>query len=181
MFIKFALGIFYILSVVYHKRVNEFVDIFYRKYSFEVTNRFFVWALAIPFLLFVICFIWLSVRKIYKVLSLLSIIILPVIGQYLVLFVSNVEVIHYIQYAIISFIILKISNNLWYSFFSSTVLGVIDEMYQYFVLYVGNPSAYVDYNDMIMNAHGSLIGISIFILLEYRFKGLEFLGAFKNT
>lgn len=163
--LRILLVLFYVFSVLFHKRVNEFIDIFYKKFSFYNTNRFFIYSLILPFIAFVLFLVLYNIRSFKRSLSYLAIVLIPVAVYYPLLFVSNVEFIHYIQYAFISFLLLRISGNIWYSFSTSIVLGIIDETYQYFVLYAGMPSVYLDYNDMLLNIHGSVTGIIIFLIL----------------
>ncbi len=165
MFIKISFAIFYFLSVVFHKRVNEFVDIFYKLYSFEKTDRFFIYLLIVPLVIVLIGLVIFSVRDFFKALICILILILPVGLYYVLLFVSNVEAIHYIQYLIISVLLMKISGSIYYTFFASSILGIIDEAYQYFVLYAIRPHIYLDYNDMILNVHGAVIGIIVSLLV----------------
>ncbi len=164
--LRILLATFYVFSVLFHRRVNEFIDIFYRKFSFETTNRFFIYSLILPFIAVVLFFFLYNVKSFRKSLSYLAIVLIPVAVYYPLFFVSNVEFVHYVQYAFISFLLLKISGNIWYSFSTSIILGVIDEAYQYFVLYAGRPSVYLDYNDMLLNIHGVITGIIIFLILS---------------
>ncbi|MGB9601029.1 MAG: hypothetical protein ACPL7I_10790, partial [Myxococcota bacterium] len=161
-----TLLIFYLSSVIFHRRVNEFIDIFYKKYSFESTNRFFIFSLIIPLIVIIILFFYKALRSDKRSLIItLSLVITPLLLFYYILFVSNVEAVHYFQYAIIAVMIFKISDNLLYSFVASTILGVVDEAYQYYVLYAGVKGLYLDYNDMLFNVHGAIIGLVFYLIV----------------
>lgn len=167
MFFRIALAIFYICSVLFHKKVNEFIDIFYKKYSFEATNRFFIYTLILPLVIGIIFFLYTALRRDRKNFFVaMGIILLPVAIYYFLFFVSNVEAVHYFQYAIVSFLIYKISHSIFYSFITSTILGIIDEGYQFYVLYAGRSGVYLDYNDMLFNIHGTMIGIVFYMMFS---------------
>ncbi|MCX7957476.1 MAG: hypothetical protein N3B13_00320 [Deltaproteobacteria bacterium] len=166
--LRILLTIFYCMTVLFHRRVNEFVDIFYKKYSFDITNRFFVYSIIIPLIAFIFIFLWYHLQKFRKIIFVFSLVVIPQILQYRLLFVSNIEAIHYVQYAFISFILIKMSGSIWYSFFASSVLGVIDESYQFLVLYAGHPGVYLDYNDMLLNVHGAIIGILLYVIIDLK-------------
>ncbi len=165
--LKSSLFFFYISTVFFHRQVNELVDIFYKRYSFGATNRAIVFILVLPFVISLIIFFILSFKKdVRRLIVSLSVIFLPMTVYYYFLFVSNVETIHYIQYTIISFLLMKMRVGIWYTFFAALVLGFIDEWYQYSVLYADRADVYLDFNDILLNLHGALIGILIYTLVN---------------
>ncbi len=171
---KIFLTLFYLFTVFFHRKVNEFVDIFYKKYSFDTTNRFFIYSLILPILIAIVLVFYKFIKNnINRVISLVLILI-PMAFYYWLLFVSNVEVIHYVQYSFISYLMMRITDGIWYSFTGSFILGFFDEWYQYYVLYEGEKGIYLDYNDMILNLHGALIGILIFLIINRRIFYSEF-------
>lgn len=164
---RLFLIVFYLYSAFYHKRINDFIDIFYKKYSFALTNRIFLFILVCPFVLSLIVFLIFLLRRNIKALVLSILIsLMPILIYYFLFFVSNIEAIHYIQYAIVAFLLMNISKNPFYSFLGTLILGVVDECYQYFVLYKGQSGVYLDFNDMLFNIHGALIGILVHFLIN---------------
>lgn len=74
------------------------------------------------------------------------------------LLVVHSEIIHFPQYAILALLLFPIIKNLPETLFLTIVLGLIDECYQYFVL-APQKTAYLDFNDMWLNALGGGLGI----------------------
>jgi hypothetical protein len=165
MLLKVEIIIYYLATVFGHKGVNEFVDILYKRFSYSGMDRVFMYLFAF---LFLITFLWFMLRNIKRVgrgLTIsLSLLILPIIVYYFLFFVSSVEAIHFVQYAILSAAFLRVYPSVSYVFISTSILGVVDEMYQYFVLYRGTNDAYLDYNDMLFNIHGCVIGLVLSLI-----------------
>ena len=79
-----------------------------------------------------------------------------------VLLVVNIELIHALQYGILAVLIFPISWKLSYAMFYATLIGYVDELYQYQWLYPERES-YFDFNDIITNQ----LGMGLFLLLLY--------------
>jgi len=84
-----------------------------------------------------------------------------------VLFVLNVEAIHFIQYGIFAIICFQINRSYWKTMFWSVMAGVADELYQYLYL-APLKSEYYDFNDVIINAVGAGIGLVLVRVLNPR-------------
>ncbi len=82
-----------------------------------------------------------------------------------VLFVLNVEAIHFVQYAIFAIICFQISNSYFKTMFWSMVAGAIDELYQYVYL-APKRVDYYDFNDVLINGVGAGIGLIIIRSIE---------------
>ena len=79
--------------------------------------------------------------------------ILAMILALFTMMVVNMEAIHYLQYAILAVLIFPLVQRYEDAFIGATILGMVDEMYQYLVL---NPSfKYFDFNDIILNMLGA--------------------------
>lgn len=82
--------------------------------------------------------------------------------SYHTLLVVNVESIHFFQYALLALPFYALTGSYGQSILWITLLGAIDEGYQYFFLY---PDwKYLDFNDIILNLLGGAAGL-MFILL----------------
>jgi hypothetical protein len=79
------------------------------------------------------------------------------------LLVSNVELIHYPQFALLAGLILATGLGAETAWVLTTVAGIADEVYQYLVLYAGVPNIYLDYNDMVLNAIGAAYAVCLFV------------------
>lgn len=69
----------------------------------------------------------------------------------------KVELIHFLQYALIGFLIVPLVKNLSTALYLGIWLGCVDELYQY----VGLVKLYFDYNDVILNIIGTAFGVLI--------------------
>jgi len=74
------------------------------------------------------------------------------------LFVINIEVIHYPQYAILSILLFPLIKNFNSTLIWTTIAGAVDEGYQYFYL-APNDTGYYDFNDVITDLIGASFGL----------------------
>ncbi|RMG00576.1 MAG: VanZ family protein [Nitrospirae bacterium] len=82
--------------------------------------------------------------------------------SYHTLLVVNVESIHFFQYALLAIPFYALTGSYGQSILLITILGAIDEGYQYFFLY---PDwKYLDFNDIILNLLGGAAGLMLILL-----------------
>lgn len=79
---------------------------------------------------------------------------------YRYLLVVHSEIMHYPQYAVIGFLLFLVLRNYPEALFMTILLGSLDEGYQYFSL-APEKTAYLDMNDMLLNAIGAAFGLLI--------------------
>lgn len=79
---------------------------------------------------------------------------------YLVLFVVNVEAIHFLQYAIFVILCFPLVNNYSESLIWATIAGAVDEGYQFFYL-APERTPHFDWNDIIINLIGAALGLIV--------------------
>jgi hypothetical protein len=84
------------------------------------------------------------------------------------LMVANIENIHYPQYALMVFMLWRGGLSVEASFLGATVLGALDEGYQFLFLPYGRPT-YFDWNDIVLNALGAAFGV--LLIQPYRRPG----------
>jgi len=77
-----------------------------------------------------------------------------------VLFVINIEVVHFFQYAVFALLCYPLTLNYNQSLIISTLAGALDEAYQYFYL-APQRTNYFDFNDVIINLIGVAFGLVI--------------------
>ena len=75
-----------------------------------------------------------------------------------VLMVVNVEIIHYVQYAILAILLFPLAQNYQLTLLYTTIFGAIDEAYQYLVL-APEKSNYYDFNDVFIDMIGATLGL----------------------
>jgi hypothetical protein len=84
------------------------------------------------------------------------------------LLVSNVELIHFPQFALLAGLILATGLGPEATWLLASAAGIADEVYQYLVLYAGVPNIYLDYNDMVLNAIGAGYAVCLFVAARGR-------------
>tara|TARA_Y100000385_G_C13100310_1_gene644104 strand:- start:1733 stop:2530 length:798 start_codon:yes stop_codon:yes gene_type:complete len=76
------------------------------------------------------------------------------------LFVINIEVVHFPQYAFFALLIFPLVKRYQSALIWATLAGIIDEAYQYFYL-APNDTGYYDFNDVLTNLVGASFGLII--------------------
>lgn len=71
------------------------------------------------------------------------------------LLVSNIELIHFPQFALIAGLLIVAGLPPELAWLGGVTAGIIDETYQHLVVYAGMPNVYWDVNDMLLNAIGA--------------------------
>lgn len=75
------------------------------------------------------------------------------------LIIVNVEIIHFVQYAILAILFFPLLNGFLLTLFLCMILGFIDEGYQFYCLPVR--TSYFDFNDVVLDFIGAGFGLSI--------------------
>jgi hypothetical protein len=78
------------------------------------------------------------------------------------LLVSNVELIHFPQFALIGALASAAGLPAPAAWSVATAAGVLDETYQHLVIYRDVAGTYFDYNDIVLNALGATWGVLLF-------------------
>jgi len=159
--VKFAaiLIIYYLAVVIPHEYVGAFLaSIFLPNY-----RTAYNWVMLIGVFLIIAGVALAVVRSVRKSdITLLSWyfmvnIILAIICVN-VLFVLNVEVVHFVQYAIFAFICFRVTDSYHATAIISIFAGAGDELFQYIVL-TPDTNMYYDFNDVVINAVGVGFGL----------------------
>lgn len=93
--------------------------------------------------------------------TLLGLTVLTVASQRWLL-VTNIELIHFPQFALIAVLLLMAGAEPRVAWLGGTVAGLFDETYQHLVLYAGVPNTYFDINDILLNSIGAAWGVCLF-------------------
>lgn len=75
-----------------------------------------------------------------------------------VIIIVNIEIIHFIQYALLGILLFPLIKNYFATIAMITLLGAIDEAYQYYYLSPQRTN-YYDFNDVILNLLGGAMGM----------------------
>ena len=158
----FVLLVYYLLVVLPHEKVGITIAGIFENQSRENYNLI---VLIIALVLFVTVFSFV-IRKVIShpqkkfLILYFSITLLFVVLCFNILFVVNVEFIHFVQYAVFAILCYPLINNYLQSLIFATIAGAFDEAYQYFYL-SPHRTDYYDWNDVIINLIGAAIGILI--------------------
>lgn len=157
----------YFLGLVYfHEGATIVAD--WLKY--KLTLRYYNLTLLLSGLVFSFAtgyYLWRRIMKHREYRILFQWFLITILAMILALFtmmVVNMEAIHYLQYAILAVLIFPLVQRYEDAFIGATILGMVDEMYQYLVL---NPSfKYFDFNDIILNMLGAGAGLVVMAVVS---------------
>lgn len=107
-------------------------------------------------------YLWRKIRKGRGYRVILQWFLITVLAMFLAiltLMVTNMEAIHFLQYSILAVLIFPLVQRYEDALISATILGMVDEVYQYLVL---NPTfKYFDFNDIVLNILGAGAGLLV--------------------
>lgn len=160
---------YFIATVVFHRQIANFSLHIEKKLSFKTYNQLLG---LITISIFVI-FAGLILNKVRKdedpafKFAFLSITILLLIGAHFAVLAVNVEYIHLLHYIILTFFVFSLTLRFGETIFWVTLLGAVDEVFQYYVVWPGQ--TYMDFNDIIYDMLGGVIAV-IFIYFSLNIK-----------
>ena len=137
---------------------NQILKLFenFSRQSYQMATLF----IALLFITAYLFYLYRLLRNNYTFLAVSSLIILLTLTalSYPLLIIHYIEAIHYLQYAILAFLLFPLFRNYYKLLFWGLVFSFFDEGYQYFYL---NPDGtiYFDFNDIILNQLGLVYGL----------------------
>lgn len=155
------LGIYYLLAVLPHEQVGVFISKNVRKpIGLEAYDRMMLQIAIGGLLLYGIVVIWNIIKKPKQYLTLFYLIanICFASASVYALFVLNIEAIHFFQYGLLALLLFPLLRSYSATMFWGTLLGAIDEAYQYFYL-SPDRTDYFDFNDVILDLIGVAFGL----------------------
>jgi len=154
---------YFLLVVLPHLVVGKFIMGTMKHLSLPDLNST-VLLIVLPFFLFFLFLLFRNIikgeekkRKWFYLLATVGLIILV----YNTLFVLATESAHFPQYALMAVLLFPLTWNYNATLFWATLLGAVDEAYQYFYL-APHATTYFDFNDVITDLLGAVLGL-IFI------------------
>jgi hypothetical protein len=157
----------YFCIVAFHELVTELAirmrnAIGRDKYNDYLTYSFLL--LLLPFIA-ILFYHSLRSRQKYLKLALSFIIVAMIVFSFRFLMVYSIEAIHFVEYALLAVILLPVLRSYRETVFWITILGILDELFQYHFL---TPNfEYFDFNDITLN----LLGAGAGVLLVFVFGG----------
>jgi hypothetical protein len=95
-----------------------------------------------------------------------------IIASIFLLVTKSLEGIHFLQYAVLAFLLFPLIKNYWETIYWATILGIADEALQYWGLI--RHWNYYDFNDVVLNLLGAALGVSILMLHDFSVRKLIF-------
>jgi hypothetical protein len=171
LFAAVTAGLYFAAVVLCHQEVSKIVEWMNERLSFKVTNNLMLEVSIVITLIFAVLTI-IGIRNgehKHLQIALWLFTAALVVVSYKMLIIFNVENIHYLQYALLTVPVFAIVTRYGETVFWVTLLGALDEAYQYFVLYPDRKEFYFDFNDIVLNLVGAGIGVAfIYTLLNVK-------------
>lgn len=154
------LSIYYLMVVLPHEQVGQFVVWVFKeatRATYQITVAVLGSGIFLVFLFYIFQNIKHLAEKRILYLYLFTTVTFMLIS-FKTLIIHNIEIIHYAQYAILILFLYPLTKTMISSLFWATILGALDEAYQYLYL-APNRTDYFDFNDIILDLLGAAFGI----------------------
>ena len=143
-----------------HLPISDFFDGIARRYGFveyDTATRAVFFAAGLGAL----AWLWTGPVKVRGVSRrALAVLLVLVAVAHSLLVVNGIEAIHYPQYALLAWVIAGARWNAETTWAATTVLGAVDEAWQWQMLPRAQPG-YFDWNDVVLNAIGAALGLIV--------------------
>jgi hypothetical protein len=153
--------IYFIAVVLPHKRFGTFLnEQVFKGITRDQYNQMVLFAALILLAAFTIIFLKNSATKPFKkrLWAYMALNIILAALTINILFVINIEVIHFPQYACFAILCFPLLGNYHQALIWATIAGSVDEAYQYFYL-APKDTSYYDFNDVVTNLIGAVFGL----------------------
>lgn len=169
--------IVYFSIVTFHDEITQLAVQIRKAIGRDQYNAYLSFFFLFLLLLFIAWLGWnanLSYRKKLKFFLLISITVL-MLSSFRLLMTYNIEAIHFVEYAILAILLLPLLRSYGETVFWATILGLLDELFQYFFLVP--EFGYFDFNDNVLNLLGAGAGaIMAFIFNEHAIRIKKIIG-----
>lgn len=161
--------IYYIAVVVLHDEVGAMINGSFDSITRDSYNNIILVATILGG-----CVMGILLFKRYKVhprrqlLTLLLVYsLVAIVTSFSILFVINIEAIHFVQYAILAILIYPLTQSATATMILGTIAGAVDELYQYLV--IDTSAKYYDFNDVFLDSVGLGLGLLCIAILGMAF------------
>ena len=155
----------YFCIVTFHDEVTTLVIKIRNSLGLELFNSYLAYGFLALLIFILIIFFYQSLKSRQKILkSVLSLIVSAMmIISFRLLMVYNIEAIHFVEYMLVAIILLPVIRSYGETVFWVTILGMLDELFQY--RFLTPDFEYFDFNDSTLNLLGAGAGaLLIFVL-----------------
>lgn len=158
--------IYYLLVVLPHEEVGKWIAKTLDQPFGRDTYNLIVLSIGIIGFIGYFYVIWNGTKIIKegakKLWTKLFVTLLLIIACINILMVVNVEIIHFVQYAVFALLAFPLFHTYRETLFWATVAGAIDEVYQYLIL-APQRTDYYDFNDVLIDMIGAVLGLLILV------------------
>ncbi|MCF8230124.1 MAG: hypothetical protein K9G58_10580 [Bacteroidales bacterium] len=150
--------LYYLLVVLPHEWFGKQITAVFDEVGRETYQAVMLGIALLFILLYFVAIRKLLIKRkdVISYVSLLVLLILTVISYPLII-IHYIEAIHFLQYAILGFLLFPLLRNYYQAIFWGLMLGFLDEGYQHF--YLDPKSPYFDFNDIVLNQIGLAWGL----------------------
>lgn len=158
--------LYFAATVLLHEKVSKISVWLQKSLTLKLYNTLitiFSISVAIFFSIYPLLKFKKAEREVLKVFYLFFAFLLAVVS-YNTLIASNIEAIHFPQYAFLTLPVFALTMSFSETLLSVSLLGALDEAYQYFIF---KNWTYFDFNDILLNVIGGCLGVAfLFIVLN---------------
>ncbi len=153
-----------IANLFLHKPISDVFDALYSRVGrrwYEIISIALIGALCVIASLPALKRLGASLKTTWLPVSLVGLALLTIASQRWLL-VTNIELIHFPQFALIAVLFLIAGAGPRLAWLCGSLAGLLDETYQHLVIYAGVPNTYFDINDILLNTIGAAWGVCLF-------------------
>ena len=149
----------YFSIVTFHDEITQLAIKIRNAFGRDEYNAFLGYGFLVLLLLVIALFAWHIYRGKQKMLNIFLAVMITVmmLFSFRFLMVYNIEAIHFVEYGILAIILLPVFRSYGETVFWVTLLGIVDELFQYFFLVP--EFEYFDFNDNVLNLLGAGLGV----------------------
>lgn len=155
----------YFSIVAFHDEITGLVIKLRNNVGRDQYNDYFAYGFLAHMIIVLIIMIYYSLRERQKLLKLSLVAVISALSlvSYRVLMTYNIEAIHFVEYMLLAMILMPVIRSYGETVFWVTILGILDELFQYRFL---TPNfEYFDFNDNILNLIGAGAGVVMIFIL----------------
>jgi hypothetical protein len=149
----------YFSIVTFHDEITQIAIKLRNTFGRDHYNAFLGYFFLGILVMFISYLVWRisksKTKKLDSLLALSMVVLMLLSFRYLMTY--NIEAIHFVEYAMVAIILLPVLRSYGETVFWVTILGLIDELFQYFFLVP--EFEYLDFNDNILNLLGAGSGV----------------------
>jgi len=166
--------VYFLIVVLPHEEVGIWISNIFKPYTRDFYNHVLMLCASGGLLVYLfVCYRAVNKPIPRLLLGYLLLNLILAILCFKVLFVVNVEAIHFLQYAVFALLCYPMINNYNLTLVYTTIASAIDEGYQFYYL-APERTMYYDFNDVIINLIGAVFGLILIRSLRRGYKKYTF-------